>query len=74
MTTEVFNGKRKNWKDKFSCGQVKNRGSYEKEKSEQQALRDEYRAGFRRNLSAQLDNTYIVDKNGNKTKLKKNKN
>lgn len=32
------------------------------EKAEQQALRDEYRAGFVRNLRAQLDNIEIVDK------------
>ena len=32
------------------------------EKAEQQALRDEYRAGVVRNLTAQLDNIEIVDK------------
>lgn len=58
----------------FLAAKSRTEGLTEKEKSEQQALRDEYRAGFRRNLSAQLDNTYIVDKNGNKTKFKKNKN
>ena len=32
-----------------------------KEKEEQTALRNEYRAGFVRNLKAQLDNIEIVD-------------
>ncbi|MBQ5317091.1 MAG: DUF896 domain-containing protein [Oscillospiraceae bacterium] len=32
------------------------------EKAEQQALRDEYRAGVVRNLTSQLDNIEIVDK------------
>ncbi len=39
------------------------------EKEEQTALRNEYRAGFRASLSAQLDNVYLVDEKGNKTKL-----
>lgn len=39
------------------------------EKEEQTALRNEYRAGFRRGLASQLDNIYIVDENGNKKKL-----
>jgi len=38
---------------------------------EQKVLRDEYIAEYRRNLISQLDNTYIMDENGNKTKLKK---
>lgn len=46
-------------------------GLTDEEKAEQQALRDEYRAGFVRNLKAQLDNTYVVDPNGNKRKLTK---
>ncbi len=41
------------------------------EKEEQTALRNEYRAGFRASLNAQLDNVYLVDENGNKTKLTK---
>ncbi len=40
------------------------------ETAEQTQLRDEYRAGFLRNLRGQLDNTYIVDEQGNKRKLK----
>lgn len=41
-------------------------GLTDEEKAEQQALRDEYREGFRRSLSLQLDNTYYIDEYGNK--------
>lgn len=41
------------------------------ETAEQQALRQEYLAGFRRNLRAQMDNIYLVDENGNEKKLEK---
>lgn len=44
-------------------------GLTEAEQAEQQQLRDAYRAAFRRNLQAQLDNTYVVDEKGNKRKL-----
>ena len=43
----------------------------EEEKLEQKALRQEYIEEYKSNLRAQLDNTYIVDENGNKEKLKK---
>lgn len=43
------------------------------EKEEQAALRAEYVAAFRRNLTATLDNTYLVDEKGNKTKLRQKK-
>lgn len=43
------------------------------EKEEQKALRAEYIASFRNNLTAMLENTYLMDENGNKTKLKKSK-
>lgn len=43
----------------------------EEEKEEQKVLRSEYVEEYKRNLRAQLDNTYIVDENGNKEKLKK---
>lgn len=36
---------------------------------ERDKLRKEYLAAFRANLTAQLDNTYIVDPKGNKRKL-----
>ncbi|MBR5381797.1 MAG: DUF896 domain-containing protein [Oscillospiraceae bacterium] len=39
-------------------------GLTEEEKAEQQALRQEYLAGFRRNLEAQLENTYVSDGSG----------
>ncbi len=48
-------------------------GLTEAEQQEQQALRDAYRAGFRRNLQEQLNHTYIVDEQGNKKKLHKSK-
>ena len=38
---------------------------------ERDALRSEYVAEIRNNLRAQLDNTYIVDEQGNKRKLQK---
>ncbi len=41
------------------------------ETAERDALRREYIAAVKRNLVAQLDNTYIVDEKGNKTPLKK---
>ena len=41
------------------------------EVQEQKELRQEYIDEYKRNLKAQLDNTYIMDENGTKTKLKK---
>jgi uncharacterized protein YnzC (UPF0291/DUF896 family) len=49
---------------------AKTEGLTEAERAEQAQLREEYRAGFLRNLRAQLDNTYIMDEQGNKRKLK----
>ncbi|MGN0760716.1 MAG: DUF896 domain-containing protein [Christensenellales bacterium] len=46
-------------------------GLSEEEKQEQARLRQEYIDGFKRNLRAQLDNCYVLDEQGNKTKLKK---
>ena len=40
------------------------------EKEEQARLRKEYLAAFKKNLKAQLDNTYFVDKEGNETPIK----
>ncbi len=42
------------------------------EKAEQQALRDEYRAMFRASFLNTMDNVYVVDEKGNKTKALKN--
>ena len=44
----------------------------EEEKKEQKILRDEYRASFRLSLTSQLDNTVIVDPDGNRRSLRKN--
>lgn len=49
---------------------AKTEGLTPEETAEREVLRAEYRAGFMRNLRAQLDNTYIMDADGNKTKLK----
>ena len=49
----------------------KTTGLTEEELSERAALRREYIEGYRRSLVAQLDNTYLVDENGNKSKLRK---
>lgn len=46
-------------------------GLTEEEKAEQQKLRDEYIAAFRGNLKQTLEQTYIMDEQGNKTKLGK---
>lgn len=53
----------------FLARKSKTKELSDEEKAEQQALRDEYRADFRRSLTAQLDNTYCIDEYGNKTKL-----
>ena len=48
---------------------AKTEGLTEEETRERDILRQEYLAAFRKNLTAQLDNTYIVDEKGNKHKL-----
>ncbi len=48
---------------------AKTEGLTPEEQQEQQALRDAYRASFRRNLQAQLNNTYIMEADGTKHKL-----
>lgn len=45
-------------------------GLTEQEKAEQKALRDEYRAGFKRCLVSELENCVIVDEHGNRKKVK----
>jgi len=50
---------------------AKAEGLSEEEKQEQTHLRNEYRKAFRRNLTDQLEHTYIMDENGNKRKLGK---
>ncbi len=41
------------------------------EKEEQKILREEYINEYKNSLKNHLDNTYIVDEKGNKTKLKR---
>lgn len=43
------------------------------EQEEQQKLRQEYIAGYKQSLQAQLDSMVVVDKDGNKTPLKPKK-
>ncbi len=57
----------------FLAAKSKSSGLTEDEKKEQQELRNEYRECFRKNILDQLDNTYYIDGNGNKTKLKMRK-
>ena len=47
----------------------KTEGLTEAEKEEQAALRREYVAAVKRNLTAQLENTYLVAEKGRKRKL-----
>lgn len=46
-------------------------GLTEEERREQAELRAEYIASVKRNLVAQLDNTYLVDEKGNRRPLKR---
>ena len=48
-------------------------GLTEEEKQEQQRLRQEYIAEWRQGVVQVLDNTYIMDENGNKRKLEQKK-
>lgn len=53
----------------FLARKSKSEGLSEAEKAEQQALRDEYREFMRRGYMAQFENTYFIDKDGNKKKM-----
>ena len=46
-------------------------GLSEEEQAERAALRAEYIAAYRENLRATLENTYLVDEQGNKKPLRK---
>lgn len=46
-------------------------GLTEEEKAEQQQLRKEYIAAWRLGVEQVLDNTYVMDEQGNKHKLEK---
>ena len=50
---------------------AKTEGLTPEETEERDTLRKAYIADFRQSLQAHLDNTYIVDKHGNTTKLQK---
>ena len=50
---------------------AKAEGLTEEETKERDALRRQYIDAFKRSLTAQLDNTYIVTPDGKKTKLQK---
>ncbi|MGM9662481.1 MAG: DUF896 domain-containing protein [Oscillospiraceae bacterium] len=50
---------------------AKTQGLTEEETAERAALRQEYVAAVVGNLTAQLDNTYVVDEHGNKRKLRR---
>ena len=49
----------------------KTEGLTEEEQTEQASLRREYIDSYKKSLISQLENTYIVDEKGNKTKLGK---
>lgn len=49
---------------------AKAEGLTEEERKERDELRGRYIASVRRNLTAQLDNTYILSPDGSKRKLK----
>lgn len=48
-------------------------GLTDAEKAEQQQLRKAYIESFRNNMRQTLDNVYIVDEQGNQTKLEQKK-
>ena len=50
---------------------MKTVGLTEEEMAEQAVLRREYIDSFKRSLTGQLDNMYIVDEKGNKTKVER---
>lgn len=51
---------------------AKAEGLTAEEIAERDALRKEYIASVKASLTSQLDNTYLVDDQGNKRKLKEN--
>ena len=52
---------------------AKAEGLSEAEKAEQKALREEYIAGVRKSLKAQLDRTVVLNPDGNSYKLRQKK-
>ena len=55
----------------FLAKKSKAEGLSEEEKDEQQALRAQYIKEFRQGVTNTLNNTYIMDEQGNKRKLEK---
>lgn len=55
----------------FLARKAKTEGLTDAEKTEQQALREEFLKGFRRNLYQTLDNTYVQRPDGTKKKLQR---
>ena len=53
----------------FLARKSREEGLTESEKAEQTELRNEYRSYMRNGYMATFSNTYIVDENGNKTRL-----
>ena len=51
----------------------KTEGLTEEEKQEQQALRAEYIADFRKNLKSQLDSTVVINPDGTSYRLRQDK-
>ncbi len=57
----------------FLARKQKAEGLTEEEKTEQAKLRREYIESYKRSLVAQLENTYILNPDGTKTKVEKKK-
>lgn len=55
----------------FLAKKQKSQGLTEEEKAEQAVLRKEYIDSYKRSLVSQLDNTYILNPDGTKTKLRR---
>lgn len=57
--------------NELACKAKTAEGLTKEEHAEREELRKAYIAEFRQSLQAQLDNTYIVDHQGNKKKLER---
>lgn len=55
----------------FLAKKAKTEGLTPEEMAERDILRKEFIAEFRKNFKSQLDNTFIMDENGNKRPLRK---
>lgn len=65
----IFTDKKKIERINQLAAKAKAEGLTDEEKAEQEALRNEYRENFRKNLMGQLENTYVIDEHGKKRKL-----